>query len=152
PPSVRAGQTPPFCAPLRPDRLGEEVVARSLGSDAPLSEAVVRHGDDEERKSAATVLGRVAARSDRGGERLRQLLEIDLEVMAQPAMNAALETGHRIGDALARALEARRDFALARRIDSGIPEKTVALGELAVAATRLRLEALRPERDRIDRR
>jgi tetratricopeptide (TPR) repeat protein len=118
--------------PLRPDLLGEELVDRALSDDPELLKAAFGEGvSGTQVRNGLTVLTRLAQRRPVAERWLEQALASDLEGLAEPAIQVAIETGHSMGKMLAEALEAQplKDPA---RLEPLIPWKTGALLDVGV--------------------
>ncbi len=122
-------------AEIRPDLIGEHLVDRQLADHpALLDTAINPEATPAQTTHALTVLTRLAQRKPESANLLERALSGDLELLAEAAMDVAVETGDPIGRVLAKSLSDRPDSALAKTIESKVPEQTVALRELAVAA------------------
>jgi tetratricopeptide (TPR) repeat protein len=124
-------------APVRPDRVGEVYVARH-DPDGGLAGITCERGA---AVAALTVLTRLAQRG--GVDRpLRAVLEARLELVVEAVSEVGVAVGDPIGSLAAEVLERRGDVGLAERVEPLLPERSVALRELAVAASRLQLTGL----------
>jgi tetratricopeptide (TPR) repeat protein len=141
--------------PLVPDLLGEALVAAALAEDqAPelASDLLHRAGQPEQIYRILTVLTQ-ASRAHRVARRaLRQSLADHLSTVWATALTVAQQVGDPLGSLLADVLEDQPNPELAAQIEGSLPEKTVALRELAEVATRQALEhtiaeSPAPERD-----
>ncbi len=133
---------------LRPDILGERLVARELARDDELLDLALGEGaDGATRMAALAVLTRLAQHSEGGDLWLRRGLERRLGACAEAAVEVAVKSGDPCGRVLAEVLDVapppvRR--VLCDRLHSRLPEQTVALLELAEVVTRERVAAVRP--------
>lgn len=132
---------------LEPDLLGEHLVAQGLkGDQEPLEVALEKEATDAAAVQALTVLNRLAARRADQSHWLEQGLTAHLSTArAEQAIQVAVASGDPIGRVLAGVLEKKRlpaviDNIVQRRL---IPDKTVALLELALVVTRQRHDRLK---------
>jgi tetratricopeptide (TPR) repeat protein len=112
---------------VRPDLLGEHLVEQELTRASGLLGAALA-GPPE---APLTVLNRLARRRGEARRWLEQAFSGDLERLAGPAMEVAIETGDPIGQVLAEALE-RQVLENPSRLEPLIPKQTTALREIAV--------------------
>jgi hypothetical protein len=118
--------------PLRPDLLGEELVDRALSDDPELLEAAFGAGvSGTQIENGLTVLTRLAQRRPAAEQWLEQPLAVDLERLAAPAIQVAIETGHPMGRMLAQALE-KQPIGEPSRLEALIPEQTTELLDVGV--------------------
>ena len=124
-----------YLEPIRPDLLGEHLVEQALADDPSLLAAALAG----QPAAPLTVLTRLARRRPVARRWLEQAFTQDLERLAEPAMQVAIETGDPIGPVLADELERRTkageflDYDKLQRLESAIPEQTTALRELGAA-------------------
>jgi tetratricopeptide (TPR) repeat protein len=118
-----------FLEPVRPDLLGEHLVDQALVADDRLLTAAL--ADDAVVRPALTVLTRLAKRRGEARRWLEQAFSGDLERLAAPAIEVAIETGEPIGPVLAEALE-KQSLQQPWRLEPLIPYPTTALREVAV--------------------
>ena len=129
---------------IRPDVLGEHLVAQELGKDASLLDVAVGEDLEESQVShALTVLTRLAGRQPEQARWLDQAFRHHLDRLAEPAMAVAVETGDPIGVVLAKAIADRPNAARAEKLTKQLPEQTVALRELAFVVISQFVAALR---------
>ena len=134
-PVEEAGQPEraPIIGAVKPDLVGEHLVARVLRADPNFLEEVLSQpltGDQD--ATALTVMGRAALAAPELHQPIKHLLESDMERFAAPAMDVAIQTNAAFGRTLAALLSQNSDAALAVRIESRLPAKTVALRDFAV--------------------
>ncbi len=128
---------------VRPDLLGEHLVDQELSRMPALLGAALA-GPPE---APLTVLTRLAKRRPAAQRWLEQAFAQDLQRLAEPAMQIAIETGDPLGPVLANELEQRTeagdflDYDQLQRLESAIPEQTVALREVG-AATMAQMRAV----------
>lgn len=136
--------------PLRPDLLGEELIAAELERTPALLDRVLDGATAEEAQKALTVLTRLAQRRPGQGktwlaaafrgERLEQLAELALEV--------GIETGDPVGVVLAREIEQRANGELVRRLmdrcDLSRYSESVPLFEVVLVSTQRCFSRLPP--------
>jgi hypothetical protein len=133
-----------YMEPLQPDLLGEELVDRVLSDDPALLTAGLKDASLEQVRSALTVLTRLAQRRPDTERWLEAALASDLEGLAEPAIQVAIETGHPMGTMLARVLE-KQPLEDPARLEPLIPAKTTELlyvGVVAMAQQWSRLKAI----------
>lgn len=132
---------------LRPDLLGERLVARELARDDSLLDLCL--GPAAEvllRRSALTLLNRLARHDAAAEVWLRMGLTRYPTACADDLLAVAVESGDPAGRVFAGVLdkaEAKQRIALCDRLAPMLPESTVVLSELAEVVTRHRLEAVR---------
>jgi tetratricopeptide (TPR) repeat protein/glycosyltransferase involved in cell wall biosynthesis len=134
---------------LRPDVLGERLVAQELANDDELLDLVVTQGLDDEIKSALTMLDRLAHRSPTDSTWLKRGLNRHLARLARVAMDVAVETGDPIGPILAEAIEAAPEelsTRLLHMLKSALPHKTIALREVGLVLAQRHLAELQARR------
>jgi hypothetical protein len=85
--------------------------------------------------SGLTVLTRLVQRKPERVEWLAQVLGANLDQLAELALAVAIEMGDPIGRVLADVLRQHPDVTLAARLVQQLPERTVALQELAFIVT-----------------
>ncbi len=140
----------PDLEPLRPDLLGEALVAAELERALALLDQVLDGAAPEEAQTALTVLTRLAQRRPEPGKAwLASAFRGErLEQLAEPALEVAIETGDPVGIVLAREVEERASRELARRLMDRCDEshylQSVRLREVGLASTR-RCYTLPPE-------
>jgi len=131
--------------PLEPDVLGEQLVAEALHAHDDLLRAVLGWGDAPSRSQALTVLNRLAARRPSESKWLRAAFELDLEGLADSAVDVAVGGGDPIGKLLANVFESAGSVELAERLmdrcDTDAFQQSVPLRELAAVATQRVAEA-----------
>ena len=130
---------------LRPDILGERLVARELARDDELLDLALGDGADA-RTAALSVLTRLAQHNEGGDLWLRRGLERHLGACAETALAVAVKVGDPCGPVLGEVLDASPAavrLALCDRLHPQLPEQTVALLELAEVISRQRLTAVR---------
>ena len=140
-PDLYPGDKGLLVAPLEPDLLGEALVLRLL-RDARWHpgwlDRAIEGAATGELQVAFTVLGRAEAQDAELASRAEaHLLTTDLPTRAEPAFSALLtlatHTAHaRLGQVLARALEARGSHFLAAAFRPRLPWETVQLREVAL--------------------
>ena len=124
-----------YLEPIRPDLLGEHLVAEALADDPSLLAAALV----TPAEIPLTVLSRLAKRRPEARRWLEQAFARELERLAEPAIHVAIETGDPIGPVLAGALAARTEggsfleYDQLRGLEAAIPEHTTALREGATA-------------------
>lgn len=132
---------------LRPDILGERLVAQELARDDELLDLALGEGADAPTRTAAlSVLTRLAQHSEDGDLWLRRGLERHLSACAETAVKVAVKTGDPCGRILAELLDAApvRDRRLmCDRLVEMLPDQTVVLLEVGEVVTRRRLADLR---------
>jgi tetratricopeptide (TPR) repeat protein len=133
------GQEP--LPPLRPDRLGEELVAEVLADTPDLAAAVAPELDARQLARALMVLGRAAGRYPHLTAAMTDLMRADPVTAAPIAVAVATNTGDDLADggALARALSELGAAHPALELLEHLPERSLVLTGLAVAATRAAL-------------
>jgi tetratricopeptide (TPR) repeat protein len=117
--------------PLRPDLLGEELVDRALSDDPGLLTAGLEGVSREQAHSGLTVLTRLARRRPEAARWLEQAFAADLEVLAEPAIHVAIETGHPMGKVLGEALK-KQPLEDPSRLEPLIPKQTTELLDVGV--------------------
>jgi tetratricopeptide (TPR) repeat protein len=122
--------------PVQPDVLGEHLVAGQANKDKSLLTAFFAAAPAFQSYNALTVLTRLAQRKNAAAPgQLKTILTAHTEVLAEPAINVAIQTGDPIGQILAKVLEVHNDPQLAARLVEMIPKDTVALREVAAVTT-----------------
>ncbi len=143
---------------LKPDILGEELVAGELDRDhGLLAAALTEERSEAELVNAFTVLARLAARRPEQAPWLDAALALDPARLLAPALEAAKQFPEQLAGPLGRAwagLPETERAALAPVLESRLPEHTVALRSFAVAVTQALLAGPasvpeEPERARI---
>src|SRR6185369_15071787 len=128
-----------FVEPLQPDLLGEELVADVLQRDIRLLERLLDGATAEEGRSLLTVLTRLAQRRPAAEEWLRATFHARLSLLAESALEVAIETGDPIGLGVAREIEENAGEELAERLMNRCEEDryllSLPLREVALAAT-----------------
>ncbi|HKZ55991.1 MAG TPA: toll/interleukin-1 receptor domain-containing protein [Anaerolineales bacterium] len=133
--------------PLQPDLLGEHLVAKAFGEDRGLRVGWIRGADADQIRSGLTVLNRTADGRPEADAWLLEVLSSDLERLAAPAIEAAIEGGDPIGRLLAQALNQSPMPALAHGLEASLPHETVSLRELAAEVTQQAIQHLESARD-----
>ncbi len=131
--------------PLEPDLLGEQLVATTLDED--LLRAVLDQANPDARRSVLTVLTRLAQNRPAEPGWLKAAFDLELEGLAEPAMDVAVSSGDPVGSVLAEVLESAGSPQLIERLmqrcDSQAFQSSVPLRELAAVATRRTLDERR---------
>lgn len=142
---------PEALPPLRPDRLGEELVAATLADAPDLAAALAPQLDTAQLVRAFTVLGRAAGRHPHLGAAMTALLRADPAAALPAAVAVATSTGGGIDDdgSLVRALTELAGTDTGAELVDHLPPRSLALAGLAVTAARaaLRRETRRPRPD-----
>ncbi|MFC0039626.1 TIR domain-containing protein [Actinomadura rayongensis] len=141
PPGPDAVESAPSA--LRPDRLGEEHVARTLRRQPDLLAACLPVLWTPQVERALTVLGRAAPRHEEIGGHLRAVLRADLTRYGSLALAVALrlESPGPLADALAAEVDALGDAALARWLAAGVPAHLPVFAHLHATVARMALDA-----------
>ena len=128
--------------PLRPDRLGEDLIAATLDEQAEMVAAVAAVLDEEQLTRALTVLGRAAPRHPNVGQAMTTLLDADPPNRIPVAMWVAtqLPDGAALVEVLARVGDITDDVETQETILGNLPERSLALAAFAVVRTRAALE------------
>jgi tetratricopeptide (TPR) repeat protein len=126
--------------PLRPDLLGEELVAQELRDDVRLLDRVLDGVTPGEAQKALTILTRLAQRRPEEGRAwLAAAFRDRLEQLAELVFEVAIETGDPVGQVLAQEIGERAGGELARRLlkryDESGYSTSVPLREVGLAAT-----------------
>ncbi|MDP8943911.1 MAG: tetratricopeptide repeat protein, partial [Actinomycetota bacterium] len=137
--------------PLAPDLLGEALVASVLEAVPELASRLLARSTPPGAKRALTVLTQAARRHPAAARALRAALSDQLEGLWSVAVEVGQETGDPIGRLLAEALDRTPRPALAVEIADALREHSVALRELAVAATKQALDDAREQDDGVER-
>jgi tetratricopeptide (TPR) repeat protein len=128
-----------YLDPLQPDILGEELVAEALQRDSRLLDKLLDGAAPEEGRGTLTVLTRLAQRRPEAEEWLRTAFRKRLDLLAESALDVAVEIGDPIGAALAREIEENANEDLAERLmdrcDEGRYVSSLPLREVGLAAT-----------------
>jgi Trypsin-like peptidase domain/Tetratricopeptide repeat len=128
---LRALYTGAFLSPLRPDLLGEALVAAALDEKQDLAARLFGVQPRPWAARALTVLTRAAAsRGARVRSALAGVLEQHLEALLE---EAADRDDHALAHALAAALTQTGDAELAARAEAELPDKSVVMREPAEA-------------------
>jgi hypothetical protein len=142
---VSAEDTGRLCDPLQPDLLGEELVAENLNSE--FLGQLLEESTLEEGYSTLTVLTRLAQRRPSLSSWIGVALGSNLEMLAQAAIDVAVETGDPVGTQLALALEQSDSIEvllqIRQRCDEDKYQLSVPLREVAHVATEKWLTLLR---------
>jgi len=137
-----------FCDPLQPDLLGEELVAVNL--DGEFLRRILGESSFEEGYAALMVLTRLAQRRPSLSSWIGAALGSNLEMLAQAAIEVAVETGDPVGTQLALTLEKNGSIEvllqIQRRCDEDKYQLSVPLREVAHVATEKGLTLLRARR------
>jgi len=130
---------------LEPDLVGEALIGDVLESLPALAPDLLAQSDERTSHRALTVLTRAARDHDNCRQALADALAAHFGRIWPTAIVIAQETGDPIGRLLAETLEREPSRERVEAIASALPEQTVALRELAAAASRQIVEALRDE-------
>lgn len=134
---------------LRPDILGEQLVSQELAKDdSPLETLLGKSADEPIRRSALTVLNRLARHSPSNIIWLHRGLQQHLALCASVAVTVAIESGDPIGKVLAEVLEkapSSETWDLVEPLRSKMPLDTTALRECALILVQLRIKRLNPK-------
>jgi tetratricopeptide (TPR) repeat protein len=116
-----------YLEPVRPDLLGEDLVDRALCKDPELLKvAFIEDASRDQILNGLTVLARLAQRRPDAERWMEQTLAGDLERLAEPAIQVAIEIGHPMGKILAEALQ-KQPLGDPSRLEPLIPSKTTEL-------------------------
>jgi hypothetical protein len=128
---------------LRPDRLGEDHVARTLERQPNLAAEGLPSVSELQLSRALTVLGRAASRHSSARDRIGELLVQDATRLLPLGMEVAtqLDNPRPLAAALTETLRDHHDPEIIRRVLECLPDQTSALADLAVLATDLTLES-----------
>jgi hypothetical protein len=132
---------------LRPDLLGERLVARELARDDSLLDGCLGlQAPDSLRQSALTVLNRLAQHDTAAEVWLRMGLARHHGHCTEAVLAVAVESGDPAGRLFAEVLDQvpwKKRLAVCDRLHPRLPQSTVVLSELAEAVARHRLQAAR---------
>ena len=135
--------------PIEPDLLGEAHVADVLAATPKLASGVVRVLESDRAKHALTVLTRSARTRPHVVEALRWAVMDNLTSVWPQALEVAQESGEPMGSILATILGNEAVAAdIPKLVAAQMPESTLSLREVAIAATRRALQDARECRDR----
>ena len=139
--------SPPIAAQVwfsgvQPALLAEHLVARALAASSGLLKAAFADVPQSRAKQALSLLCRLAQRRPGEARWLAHALTVDLNALAIPALQVAVETGEPAGQALTALIEAQRNPQIAESLLARIPWATRGLGELAVTLCRQLLKEL----------
>ncbi len=132
---------------LRPDILGEELVAEELAKDPDLLRAALASDVPDERiRHAFTVLGRLAGRREDTAHHLDAALDLDPVRLAPHALEVAKELGDPVAKALERLwehLDPEARTQLAAEVFDDLPDQLGSLYHFCTEVTRLLYDAER---------
>lgn len=142
---------PAGLAPLRPDRLGEQLVATAFDDEPDLMVALAPHLDVLQAHTALTVLSRAAVRNPDLTAAMATLLADDPAERVPVALAVAIDADPSGG--LPRVLDGLLTSSpeLADDIVDHIPDSTLTLAGLAVVVTRAALDRARAAGEPADR-
>ncbi|MDN3358227.1 tetratricopeptide repeat protein [Actinomadura sp. DC4] len=127
--------------PLRPDRLGEDLVAATLRERPEFGTALASVIGDAQLTHALTVLGRAAPRHTGVRETMSALLTTDLMGRVPFAIAVATRAEDlTLTGVLSELLETGDDLALDEAVVENLPDQTLALAAFAVVQTRAALD------------
>ncbi len=127
---------------IRPDLLGEHLVARETAADSAVLDSFLDGADAWQAHNGLTVLTRLAQRDPAQAGWLDRALSNRLDRLAEIALIVAIESGDPIGRVLADVLARDADPELAAKLIRLLPERTVALRETKLEVIRLHLDGL----------
>jgi hypothetical protein len=144
-------ETATWFRPLTPDVLGEALLAAVLPEIPGMPSRVLAQATSQQTHAALTELTQAARTHPAVVPPLRQALADNVSALWRTALTVAQEAGDPLGRLMAEVLERRPQPELAEAIEGVLPQRTVALRELAVVATKQALESAprrRPKHDR----
>ena len=118
--------------PLRPDLIGEYLVADALMPVPELAVRLTAAATPDQLERALTVLTRSARFHQPAEDALLAALEANLGAIWEACLKVAVQTGEPMGRLLAEALRRSPDPELAMTMVAAIPRETTALREAAV--------------------
>jgi tetratricopeptide (TPR) repeat protein len=130
-----------YLRPLEPDILADAHVARVLVEIPELAEVMLAGANPAQSKHALTVLTRAARTELTARTALSSALARQLPTLWLAALEVAQETGDPIGSLLANQLATNPQPAIAEQILTQLPNRTVALRELAAVVLSQAFEA-----------
>ena len=134
-PSPRADVNRPLGS-VQPDLLAEAFVTQQLNASRKLARSCLRELSRQQAEHALTVLARARTHQDRAAGLIATALREDIEHLAIPAAQVALQTSADLGVQLAEALrDAPASPALLARIAEGLPYPSVVLARANLTAT-----------------
>ena len=122
--------------PLRPDTLGEHLVAQQVAERRELLSTWLAASDDRAAQNGLVVLNRLGAYDELATGWIEQELQNDLERLAPMALAVASQAPLPIGRALLSCAHDGLGPDLARKLESRLPDRSVELRELSVEVTR----------------
>jgi tetratricopeptide (TPR) repeat protein len=136
PPAAAGAPGGTWLRPLVPDVIGEALVAEVLADVPELAARLLSGAAPEQARAALTRLTQAARTHAAARDALAGALAAHLPALWRIAIAVAQSVGDPLGHLLAEAVERAGDDELGASVADEIPERTVALRELAVVATR----------------
>jgi tetratricopeptide (TPR) repeat protein len=137
------GDAADWFKPLKPDSLGEALIASVLEESPVFAGRLLAEEDPLRAKGALRVFANVAKEYPGTSTAIEMAIATDLDRFCVPAMDVALEIGDPIGQIVAALVEKDQRPSIVMAVLNHLPEATVALLELAVIAMRAALVASR---------
>lgn len=123
-----------WVGPLEPDLLGEALVARAVSQLPTLARELLKRAEPATAARALTVLARGARHHDACRIAIKDVLDHELETIADIAVDVAQQLGEPLGSLLADALRRHGDSGIAASVLGGVPIETISLREVAAVA------------------
>jgi hypothetical protein len=146
PDGERAGAVVPD---LVGERLVESVIIQEISDSGNKSELLQTAFSlkGKQLQNAFTLLTRLAKYKSERESWIRDNLKKDFKRLAEPAFQAAMETGDPLGRIMAQVMKETQDVEVAFDLVEKLPDKSVAFMELALEVTKVCYEEVKREKD-----